>query len=86
MYNNKIIKIIKSKNIYNQKFFLHKFSKCEHKYKFIFNSFKNFEKKILTNLCLHQNKFKTINNFQKMNRHEMLFKITFNNCREYTKQ
>lgn len=65
--------------------FLYNFSKSKKKYKYIFSSYKNIDKKILTNLCLHQNKFKTINNFQKMNRHEMLFKITFNNCKEYTK-
>lgn len=85
MYNEKLIKIINSSNFYKNKIYYFSFSKCKKKYKYIFKSFKNCEKKILTNLCFHQNKFKTINNLQKMNRHEMLFKITFNECKEYTK-
>lgn len=85
MYNNKIQKIINSNYINTNKLIYKNFLKCKKKYSFFFKSFKNNEKKIFTNLCLHQNKFKTINNFQKMNRHEMLFKITFDNCKEYTK-
>ena len=53
MFNNKVSKIIKSKNLYKDKIILKNFKKCKKKYKYLFFSYKNFEKKILTNLCLH---------------------------------
>ena len=86
MYNTKINKIIKSKGAYKNKNFLFCFKRLKNKHNYIFKSFVNNEKKILTNLCFHQNKYKTINNFMKINRHALLFKITFNNCKLYTKK
>ena len=85
MYNKRILNIIENKYLFGikNKFFI--FSKIQKKNNYIFNSYKNTKKKYLTNLCLHQNKFKTICNINKMNRHELLFKLTFNKNKEFTK-
>lgn len=53
MYNSKIYKIIKSKHLYKKINIYNNFCKIKKKNNLIFNSFKNNEKKILTNLCFH---------------------------------
>ena len=78
MYNNKLKFFIKSAFLKSKKNMFLDFKKSKQKYFYLFKSYKNNNKKIITNLCFHQNKYKTVNNFCKMNRHELLFKITFN--------
>ena len=85
MYNNKLSFIINSSFLKSKKNVFFTFYKTKKKHNYIFKTFKNNKKKFVTNICLHQNKFKTINNFCKMNRHALLFKLTFNRNKQFTK-